>query len=68
MRTRLLCLSVAAALGFGVLGCTEKTGVQEQTKVTGPEGTTKVTRETKVESSGKNPPAAPSDTTTPRTP
>ncbi len=55
--TRLLALSLTAAVGFAFAGCSEKSGVQETTKVSGPEGTTKVTKETKVESSGKNPPA-----------
>ena len=58
MRTlRAVTLAVSAALVLGLAGCgTEEAGVQEKTKITGPEGTTTITRDTKVESSGKNPP------------
>jgi hypothetical protein len=58
MRTlRAFTLSLSAALVLGLAGCsTEQSGVQEKTKITGPEGTRTITRETKVESSGKNPP------------
>ncbi len=72
MRTlRAVALSVSAALVLGLAGCgTEQAGVQEKTKITGPEGTKTITKETKVESSGKNPPVAidpgsPSTTTPP---
>ncbi len=76
MRTlRAFTLSLSAALVLGLAGCsTEQSGVQEKTKITGPEGTRTITKETKVESSGKNPPLAadpgsPSTTTsTNRTP
>jgi hypothetical protein len=69
MRTlRVVCLSLSAALLLGVVGCGEKSGVEEQTKVSGPEGTTTVTKGTKVESSGKNPPAVDPDTAKPVTP
>jgi len=46
-------------LVFGVVGCSEKSEVQEQTKISTPEGTTKVTKDTKIESSGKNAPTPP---------
>jgi len=72
---RAFTLSLSAALVLGLAGCnTEQAGVQEKTKITGPEGTKTITRETKVESSGKNPPtavdpASPSTTTSsPRNP
>jgi hypothetical protein len=53
---------------LGLAGCSEKSAVEERSRVSSPEGTTTVTRETKVESSGKNPPApsTPSGTSTPR--
>jgi hypothetical protein len=54
-------LSLAAALLLGAVGCNEESGVKKETKITGPEGTTKITKEEKVEKSGKNPPL---DTTT----
>ncbi len=65
---RAFTLSLSAATVLGFVGCTEQSGVQEKTKVTGPEGTRTITRETKVESSGKNPPpvvdpSSPSTTT-----
>jgi hypothetical protein len=55
-----------AAVGFAFTGCTEKSGVQETSKVTGPEGTTRVIKDTKVESSGKNPPAPVGPSSTPK--
>jgi len=59
MRTfRAFTLSLWAALVLGVAGCAEQSGVQEKTKITGPEGTTTITKGTKIESSGKNPPIA----------
>jgi len=42
----------------GLAGCSEESGVKEQTQVTGPGGTTTVTKETKVETSGNNAPGA----------
>jgi len=42
-------------------GCTDESGTKQETKVTGPEGTTTERREIKVDKSGKNPPAAPSE-------
>src|SRR5208283_5598314 len=55
MRTlRAFTLSLSAALVLGLAGCTEQSGVQEKTKITGPEGTKTITRGTKIESSGKN--------------
>jgi len=52
-------LALAGALVFGVVGCSEKSEVQEQTKITTPGGESKITKDTKIESSGKNPPAPP---------
>ena len=75
MRTlRSYLVPLSASLVLGGVGCTEQSGVQEKTKITGPEGTRTITKETKVESSGKNPPpvvdpVSPSTTTsTTRTP
>ncbi|MFO0950696.1 MAG: hypothetical protein U0835_05990 [Isosphaeraceae bacterium] len=62
-------LSLTAAILFAASGCSDQAGVEEKTKITGPEGTTTITKETKVESSGDNPPVpvtTPS-TTTPST-
>jgi ABC-type Fe3+-citrate transport system substrate-binding protein len=41
----------------GIAGCSDEAGVKQQTTIKGPEGETKVTKETKIESSGENPPA-----------
>jgi hypothetical protein len=43
------------ALG-GITGCGEESKVKETTEVTTPGGSSEVTRETKVEKSGENPP------------
>jgi hypothetical protein len=53
---------LAAPLLSLVVGCGEEAGVKQETKTTTPGGETKVTRETKVETQGDNPPPA-ADTT-----
>jgi hypothetical protein len=66
---KLIGVTLAGAMLFGLsagmVGCSEETGTKEETKVTGPSGTTKETKEIKVQKSGENPPLAPSDTTKP---
>ncbi len=49
------------ALGVGLTGCNDTTETKEQTKITTPGGTARETRDIKVEKSGQNPPAAPSE-------
>ncbi len=53
--------AVLAGLSMGMVGCTEETGVKEEVKVKGPNGTTTETRDITVKKSGDNPPAAPSE-------
>ena len=52
-------------LSAGMVGCSDETGTKEVVKETGPGGTTKETKEIKVQKSGENPPLAPSDTAKP---
>jgi len=47
-----------SALGLGLAGCSEKETLKTESKTTSPGGTTKVTQETTVEKTGKNPPPA----------
>lgn len=54
--TRITTLTLTAGLIVGVVGCAEKSGVHEETKVTTPEGTKTITHDTKVETTGQNPP------------
>ena len=49
-------LTLTAALIMGSGGCAEKSGVHEETKVSTPEGSEKITRDTKVETTGQKPP------------
>lgn len=57
MRTlRSLSLALSAALILSAAGCSEKSGVTEETKISGPGGTATITKDTKVETTGKNPP------------
>jgi len=65
LMTTMLAGAILAGLSFGMVGCTEETGVKEQTKVTSPTGTTTEDRSITVKKSGDNPPAAPSETTKP---
>lgn len=50
-----LVFSVAAC--FGLVGCSDETKVKESETVSTPGGKTTTTSETKVQSSGENPPA-----------
>lgn len=58
MRKSLVALTIAGLLGIGGLaGCSgDEAKVKEQTTVSGPGGETTTTRESKVETSGDNPP------------
>jgi hypothetical protein len=56
---RIISLSLAVAFVIAVSGCGDTAKVKETKTVTTPGGTTSTTTETKVESSGSNPPAAP---------
>jgi hypothetical protein len=47
---------------FGLTGCSEESKVTDKTTASTPEGSTTVSKETKVETSGSNPPAAPTTT------
>ncbi len=49
-------LCVPVAMAFIGIGCGEESKVTKQETIKTPEGTSKVTTETKVESTGKNPP------------
>ena len=54
-------LSLAIVLGgmsLGALGCSKEASKTTETEVTGPGGTTTVTEETTVETTGENPPPA----------
>ena len=53
---RTLGLSIAATLILGLVGCSDTAGVTEKKEITTPTGTTTITKDTKVESSGSNPP------------
>ena len=50
--------SLLACLMIGVIGCSDEASVEKETKITGPEGTTTINRETTIESTGENPPIA----------
>ena len=51
--------AVLAGLSIGMVGCTEESGVKEQTTIKGPTGTTTETKDITVKKSGDNPPPAP---------
>jgi len=55
-------LSLAVVLGLpspvALVGCGEESKVEDKTTIKTPEGSTTTTKETKVETSGSNPPAA----------
>lgn len=49
-------LILGAVSGFGLVGCGEESKVKQEETVAGPGGTTTTTSETKVKSTGENPP------------
>jgi uncharacterized protein YjbJ (UPF0337 family)/uncharacterized membrane protein YtjA (UPF0391 family) len=51
-------LALVPILTLGLAGCSDTSGVKEETKITTPGGTTKITDETKVQKTGENPPPA----------
>jgi hypothetical protein len=53
---------ILTGLSVGMTGCSEESGVKETTKITKPDGsTTTETNQVKINKSGENPPAAPSE-------
>jgi hypothetical protein len=61
----MLAAAVLSGLSIGMVGCTEETGMKEQTTIKGPSGTTTETKDITVKKSGDNPPPAPSDKAAP---
>jgi len=47
-----------AGSSMALVGCSDETSEKKQTTIKTPSGTTKVTEETKVNTSGQNPPPA----------
>ena len=65
LMTPMLAGAILGGLTIGMVGCTEETGTKEEVKIKAPGGTATETREIKVNKSGENPPAAPSETAKP---
>ncbi len=62
----LMTLVMMAGFTVAFTGCTDESGVKSETKITAPDGSqTKETREIKIDKSGKNAPAAPSEKANP---
>lgn len=70
MKKLMSCLASAALLSVTIClaGCGETEGVKSEVSATGPGGTTTVTKETEVKTTGDNPPATTPADTTPATP
>lgn len=57
MRKSMIAVAIAGLLSIGGLsGCSDKTAVEKETKVTGPGGTTTATQSTEVKTTGESPP------------
>jgi ABC-type glycerol-3-phosphate transport system substrate-binding protein len=54
--SRFRALAATLVAGLAIAGCGQESGVKEETKVTTPDGSATVTKETKVETTGDNPP------------
>jgi hypothetical protein len=60
--TAFLAPAVLCAFTVVLSGCTEESGVKQDTKITAPDGsTTNERREIKIDKKGDNPPLAPSE-------
>jgi len=56
---------LAVLLSLGFLGCAQESGTKTETVTETPEGTTTVTEEKKIETTGETPPPAGETPTTP---
>lgn len=48
---------IVGVISIGVIGCTEKSSVKQETKIKTPGGTTTITTEKEIKKTGDNPPA-----------
>jgi hypothetical protein len=48
---------IASVVSIGMIGCTEKSSVKQETKIKTPGGTTTITTEKEVKKTGDNPPS-----------
>ncbi len=48
---------IASVVSIGMLGCTEKSSVKQETKIKTPGGTTTITTEKEIKKTGDHPPA-----------
>jgi len=58
MKTFVSAAMILGVLTLGMTGCSDKSSVKTETKVTTPGGTTTTTREVEVQKTGENPPPA----------
>jgi hypothetical protein len=65
LMTAMLAGAILGGLTIGMVGCTEETGKTEKVEIKTPDGKTTETKDIKVNKSGDNPPAAPSETSKP---
>lgn len=48
---------IVGVISIGLIGCTEKSSVKQETKIKTPGGTTTITTEKEIKKTGDNPPA-----------
>jgi hypothetical protein len=58
MKRMIAAALVFSVLSIGIVGCTDKTTIKRETKISTPGGTTTITTEREVKKTGENPPAA----------
>jgi hypothetical protein len=63
VNTASFCGVALASAGLCFTGCSDTTETKEQTTIKTPGGTATETRDAKIQKSGQNPPAAPSEKT-----
>ena len=47
---------IVSLVSIGMVGCSEKSSVKEETKIKTPDGTTTITTEKEIKKTGDNPP------------
>ena len=57
MKRAIAATLIVSVVSIGLIGCTEKSSVKQETKIKTPSGTTTITTEKEIKKTGNNPPA-----------
>ena len=57
MKRAIAATLIVSVVSIGLIGCTEKSSVKQETKIKTPNGTTTITTEKEIKKTGNTPPA-----------